>query len=264
MGLPRLVWIRVKAALACLWALVGRAFCCFKRRRKLSNVGLPISVDVQSVPVAQQEMSAEPQAPPPLLEGRLVFDHSSEADSAVADLLHDELFPSEPVDERRPLYAHRPGAESPASDGSAGSDGEQEGGGGRGAAVSAEPWVEETTDMAPLGDELQQEHDEEPLCAAALRVLDRRRVIRERFARRQAAVRELQRRCGQRPARGAPAWSPPVLVYRPPPLPAVQRRLLEPGELADTVPEPASHTRRQIAEFCRRHLGPEGADDTPR
>ncbi|XP_043221464.1 receptor-binding cancer antigen expressed on SiSo cells-like [Amphibalanus amphitrite] len=55
MGLPRLVWIRVKAALACLWALVGRAFCCFKRRRKLSNVGLPISVDVQSVPVAQQE-----------------------------------------------------------------------------------------------------------------------------------------------------------------------------------------------------------------
>lgn len=45
----------MKAALAFVWALVGRAFCCFKRRRKLSNVGLPISVDVQSIPVTQED-----------------------------------------------------------------------------------------------------------------------------------------------------------------------------------------------------------------
>ena len=68
MGLPRLLWIRLKAALAWVWALVGRAFCCFKRRRKLSNVGLPISVDVQSVPLSQSEVGPSylsvPATPP--------------------------------------------------------------------------------------------------------------------------------------------------------------------------------------------------------
>ncbi|XP_037080057.1 receptor-binding cancer antigen expressed on SiSo cells-like [Pollicipes pollicipes] len=55
MGVARLLWIRLKASLACLWALVGRAFCCRKWRRKLSNVGPPISVDVQSVPTDHGE-----------------------------------------------------------------------------------------------------------------------------------------------------------------------------------------------------------------
>ena len=96
-------------------------------------------------------MSAEPSAPA-LLGGRLVFDHSSESDSAVADGLHDTLFPSEePTDRRRPLYGQRTGAGSPASSGGSGEDGgggggsarEPEGGGGNGAVVSAEPWVEE-------------------------------------------------------------------------------------------------------------------------
>jgi len=59
MGLLRLVWIRLKAALACLWAVVGRVFCCFRRRRKLSSAGLPTSVDVQVVPQQDQEESAE-------------------------------------------------------------------------------------------------------------------------------------------------------------------------------------------------------------
>ena len=203
---------------------------------------------------------APPPPPPPAPQGRLVFDGSSEADSAVADRLHDSLFPCQPTDRRRSLYGPQPGddASDTASDGDgllSGDRPEVTPGPDGGDAPSAEPWLEDTEASEPLP-------EPESLSAAARRVLERRQLIRERFARRQRSVRELQRRCGQRPARGAPLWTPPVLVYRPPPLPALQRRLLEAGQLADTVPEPTDLPRRQIDEFSRRHLQVD--DDTPR
>ena len=136
-------------------------------------------------------MSSEPsdparQPPPPAHQGRLVFDGSSEADSAVADRLHDSLFPCQPTDRRRSLYAPQPGddASDTASDGDgllSGDRPEVTPGPDGGDAPSAEPWLEDTEGSEPL-------LEPESLSAAARRVLERRQLIRERFARRQRSA----------------------------------------------------------------------------